>query len=372
MSGSAAQASLPVAWRVPLLALGMLSLVVGVAAGLWRAGWPVPLPRAELAAVHGPLMVAAFFGTVIGLERAVALGRRWAFLSPLACGLGGVGLLAGAAADWTMPMLAGGALVLTLATVRAAARQPSLHASVLAVAAALSALAPGLWLAGLNPAATLAWAAFLILTIAGERLELSRFMPPSPAARRVFLGIAGALLATVAAAPFSDAAARPFGLALVTLALWLLRQDVARRTVRQTGLTRFIAVCLLSGYAWLLVGGLLLAVQPEGPLRMDAALHALFVGFVLSMVFGHAPIIFPAIVRVNLPYRPRFYLPLAVLHVSLLLRVGGDLAGEPALRAWGAAGNALCLALFIPTMALAALAGRRVSRLSGSGKPRSE
>lgn len=35
---------------------------------------------------------------------------------------------------------------------------------------------------------------------------------------------------------------------LLALAAWLARHDVGRHTVRQTGLVRFIAVCLLSGY----------------------------------------------------------------------------------------------------------------------------
>ncbi len=362
MASPQAAGGLPVAWRVPLLVLGMLSLLAGIAAGLFRAGWGVPLPQAELAAQHGPLMAAAFFGTVIGLERAVALGRAWAFLSPLASGAGGLLLIAGAAPAPALSALAAGGLLLTLATVRAAARQPALHTRVLALAAAFAALSPLAWLFGYWSAAIAGWAGFLVLTIAGERLELSRFLPPSPRARQLFLGIVGALSLAIFVAIASDAGLRLFGLALVALAVWLLRQDVARRTVRQQGLTRFIAVCLLSGYAWLAVAGLLLALQPPGPLLMDAALHALFVGFVLAMVFGHAPIIFPAIVRVALPYHPRFYLPLLVLHASLLLRVGGDLASEPALRAWGAAGNALCIAVFILTMLAAALGGRHAAK----------
>lgn len=349
------------AWRLPLLVLGMLSLLAGVAAGLLRAGWGVPLPQPALAAQHGPLMVGAFFGTVIGLERAVALGRVWAFLSPLAAGAGGVALLAGADPQLALPLLAGGGLLLFAATVRAAARQPALHTRVLALAAALAAVAPLAWWAGMATVAVAGWAGFLVLTIAGERLELSRFLPPSPRARAVFVVIVGALLLAVLAAAQAAVALRPFGAGLLALAFWLLRQDVARRTVRQHGLTRFIAVCLLSGYAWLAVGGLLLALPPAGPLIMDAALHAVFVGFVLAMVFGHAPIIFPAIVRVALPYHPRFYVPLLVLHASLVLRVGGDLAGSVEARAWGAAGNALCLALFIVTMAAAALGARRTA-----------
>ena len=346
---------LPVVWRVPLLVLGMLSLLTGVLAGLLRAGWSLPLPRPELMAVHGPLMVAAFFGTVIGLERAVALGRRWGYLSPLAAGIGGLLLILGAAPVPALLLMAGGAAVLTLATLRAAERQPSLHAHILALASALAVLASLAWLFGRPSLAVAGWIGFLVLTIAGERLELSRFLPPSPRARQVFVSIVGLLLFSVIATGFSVVGMRLLGAALALLAIWLLRQDVARRTVRQQGLTRFIAVCLLSGYLWLFVGGVLLALQPPLALLADAALHAIFVGFVLAMVFGHAPIIFPAIVRVGLPYHVVFYLPLIVLHASLLLRVGGGLAGELEWRAWGAVGNALCLVLFIVTMASAAV-----------------
>ena len=77
----AMSADVPVAGRAPLLVLAFASLFAGMAAGLARLGWPFPAPVAELAALHGPLMACGFFGTVISLERAVALSRRWALLS---------------------------------------------------------------------------------------------------------------------------------------------------------------------------------------------------------------------------------------------------------------------------------------------------
>lgn len=72
-------------WRVPLLLLAFTSLFLGVGAGLARLGWSVP--TAGLAAMHGPLMASGFFGTVISLERAVALRQRWAYAAPLLSGL---------------------------------------------------------------------------------------------------------------------------------------------------------------------------------------------------------------------------------------------------------------------------------------------
>ena len=81
-------AGITVAWRVPLLVLAFASLFAGLAAGLARLGWPFPHPVADLVLLHGPLMASGFFGTVISLERAVALARRWGYLGPLFTGLG--------------------------------------------------------------------------------------------------------------------------------------------------------------------------------------------------------------------------------------------------------------------------------------------
>jgi hypothetical protein len=205
------------------------------------------------------------------------------------------------------------------------------------------------------------WLAFLILTIAGERLELSRFMPPSPVAKRVFAAILVAIVVGLAGIR-SDWGAPVFGAGLVALALWLAKQDIARRTVRGKGLTRFIAVCLLAGYAWLAVGGAVIVVAgalAPGPPSYDAALHALGLGFVFSMVFGHAPIIFPAVLRVAVPYHPTFYVPLALLHASLLVRVAGDAVGNPVWTAIGGGANALALVAFVVGTATAVARGRR-------------
>jgi hypothetical protein len=50
----------------------------------------VPALAQGQAGGHGALMVAAFFSTVISLERAVALRRLWPYVGPLSAGLGGL------------------------------------------------------------------------------------------------------------------------------------------------------------------------------------------------------------------------------------------------------------------------------------------
>jgi hypothetical protein len=144
------------------------------------------------------------------------------------------------------------------------------------------------------------------------------------------------------------------------LSLWLMRQDVARRTVKGRGLPRFIAVCLLTGYVWLALSGLTILVSSGlgyGGASYDAALHAVLLGFVFSMVFGHAPIILPAVLRVAVPYTPYFYLPLALLHVSLVVRLAGDWMILPQWRAWGGALNSVALLAFVLGTIAAVLRG---------------
>jgi hypothetical protein len=220
----------------------------------------------------------------------------------------------------------------------------------MAVGALCWVVGQSLWLAG-QPVHRVVWwwAGFLVLTIAGERLDLQRLQAPTVASRLAF-GLAAVVLVVglgLTAAARADGV-RVVAAGLVALATWLGAFDVARRTVRGTGLTRFIAVALLCGYAWLAAAGVLLLRSPDvaAGAPYDAIVHALFVGFVFSMIFGHAPIIFPAVLGRRLAYRPVFYLPLGLLHASLVLRVVGDLAGWLAGRQWGGLLNALAIVLF--------------------------
>jgi len=358
---AAGTGGVPPLGRVPLLILGFVGLLLGVGAGLARLGWSVPAAAASASALHGPLMICGFFGVVISLERAVAIGARWAYAGPLAAGIGTIAALAGAAAvaPW---LYVAGSLVLLAATIDVFRRQPALFTFTLTLGALCWSTGNALWAGGAIAHDVVTWwLAFLILTIAGERLELSRFLPPSPFATAAFAAILAVVVVGLlgAGAPWGP---QVFGGGLVALSAWLVKQDIARRTVRNRGLTRFIAVCLLSGYLWLAIGGAVIVAAgglAPGSVSYDAALHALALGFVFSMVFGHAPIIFPAVLRVAVPYHPAFYVPLALLHASLVVRVAGDATGQFAWTSAGGLVNALALAAFIAGTATAVVRGRR-------------
>jgi hypothetical protein len=341
-----------------LLACVAASLLAGIAGGLFRLGvvatdapW---LGRAALA--HAALMMCGFMGTVIGIERAIAARRRLAWSAPLLSGVSGILLLIGEQAAAGILLVVAG-LAFVLVNVALVRRQRAPHTLLLLASAGAWAAGNLLFAGGADAAAVLPWwFAFLVMTVGAERLEMTRLMRRRPAAQPALtLLLAFLLLGAGASAARPVAGGVVFGLALLALALWLFTFDVARRTVRAQALPRYMAVCLLAGYAWLAAGGIAWAATALGWPARDLALHALGLGFLFSMILGHAPVILPAIARIKLQFGALFYLPLAALHGSLLLRLGAGFFDVGARRT-GALLNVVALAFFAATVAAAACA----------------
>ncbi|MBE7534342.1 MAG: hypothetical protein HS124_01235 [Anaerolineales bacterium] len=334
---------------IPLLALAILALLFAMWAGLLRLGWRIPsIPNLALA--HGPLMVSGFLGVLIPLERAVAIRKKWMYASPIAAGVGWVSLLF-APTIGAILMTFGSvvALLILLVMVR---REPVVHTITMAIGVLSWVIGNILWTLGF-PIAQLVhwWIGFFILTIGGERLELSRVLRPTRQQTRIFSGLVVALLGGAILAMFNDnGGARLSGAATLALALWFLKNDLAARNIHHPNpLTRYIAYCLFLGFIWLGIGGtlqLIFGAGYAGPIY-DAMLHTIFVGFVISMIFGHSPIIFPAILGVPINYYPSFYIHFALLHASLLLRVAADLTNQVELRRVGGLLNEVAIVLFL-------------------------
>jgi hypothetical protein len=343
--------------RLPLLLLAMLTLLSGLWAGLLRLGWQLPPLAPRLAGVHGPLMVSGFLGTLISLERVVALDmrgqqRRIYYLAPLLAALGALLTMLALPPGIGRSLSVLGAAGLVLMFGQIYRLQPTTDHAVMGLGALLWLAGNGLWLAG-QPLATVApwWAGFFILTIAGERLELARVLLLRRSARGQFLASTGLLLAgLLLQLLWFDGGLRFFSLALLAIGFWLLRYDIARRTIRRPGLTRFMAACLLPGYVWLVVAGLLWLTYGgqyrAGPIY-DAMLHAIFLGFVFSMIFGHAPVIFPALTGREMTFSRLFYVHLGLLQVTVLLRVGSDLLLWQPGRQWAGLLNEVALVIFL-------------------------
>lgn len=335
-------------------------LLLGLNAGLLLLGLPAVLVTERLPELHAPLLVLGFLGTLISLERAVALRARWAFLAPIVIGWGALLALAPLPAPLAPGIVTAGFAVHLWQYRAIWARQPMTATAVQALGA-LSGLSAALaWTGGVAPARLVPlFAAFLVLTITGERLELARVAAPPLAAERALfvlaLAFAGATLLTLTSPAVAVPAA---GVLLVGIVGWLLRYDVARALVRRSGLVRYVAGCLLTGYAWLALAGLgwlLGGARTEGAVY-DATTHAVFLGFVMTMIMAHAPIILPAVLRLRIPYHPVLYVPVALLQLSLLVRVvAGDAWGDVAALRIGGIGAAVSLVGFAATAAAVAL-----------------
>ena len=351
--------------RAVFLVPAGLALLAGLDAALLLLGLPAPVPGERLPEVHGVLLVLGFLGTVIALERAVALRRPAGFLAPALLGVGALLVVSPAPRQVGQAVSLAGAGALVVVYAGLWRRQRDEAVLVQALGAVLATGAALLWLGGVPVPLMLPWlVGFVVLTIGGERLELARIAMGTGAGPTLVVLAGGLLAGVVASLLWPVAGTSLLGLALLTLVGWLAAHDVARRTIRTTGLARFTAGCMLAGYAWLAVaGGIWLLVGPvSAGAGYDAVIHAVFLGFTVSMVMAHAPVILAAVIRRPLPFSPLLIAPAVLLHATLLLRLGvGDARGLTAAWRWGGVGTIVAVLLFVLVAAGSLVVGSRRS-----------
>ena len=333
-----------------------ISLLAGLDGALLLLGVWSPVTSTRLSEWHGPLMVLGFVGTVICLERAVALGHRLAYLVPAMSGFGVIVLLAPLPFDSARAGLA----LLTLAqlgllTIYVPLWQRS-HDDAIVIQGAGAFCAAGaaaLLTTGVHVSQIVGWlACYMILTICGERLELSRLtMARNRALSALCLAVVAALLVSVVSPAIGW---RVLGVVLIGLAVWLCRHDVARGGLRRGGQAAYIGTLLMVGYLWLATAGIVCTVQgpPISRSGYDAVVHSLFLGFTMGMILGHAPIILPAVLQVRLKWTTWFWLPAFLLEASLLVRIGiGDGLDRSAAVQAGGTVNVLSLLTLVAVVA---------------------
>jgi hypothetical protein len=130
---------------------------------------------------------------------------------------------------------------------------------------------------------------------------------------------------------------------------------MAIKSVKQAGEHRYSAILLLTGYVWLIITAIFLFTGNVNSfwIRCYTTLHSFFIGFVISMIFSHAPIILHAVLKLPAkPYRPGLYVLFIAMQTSLVARVVADVLVLPALlRKWSGMINGITLLLFFITIA---------------------
>lgn len=334
-----------------ILPLALLSMLIGIYIGFIRIGWAFPVFASLPIPHHGILMAGSFLGTLISVERVSVLKNRWAWLIPLlivsslfflifqqnqvAFGVlvvGSIGYFGISFQNYMTYKLKGDILMLIGAFFQLVAFTIFIFTHS-------------------YPMSFAGWLLFFLLTIVGERLNLTRFLPVSRKADIELYVWFSVLIVSSFLYHFGFAVL--VSLCLWGIAQWLLRNDIALVNIRKSGHYQFLGAALIGAYIWLFITGALGLIKSDNPYLYDALLHAFFVGFVLSMVLAHAPIIFPALLQIRItPFHPIMYVWLLVLHISLFIRVYGDIFESYELRKLGGLFNGLSFVGYLLTVAL--------------------
>jgi hypothetical protein len=334
--------------RIPFVVLAIISLILGLLAGLSRIGWNLPIGNAV--PHHGVIMVGGFLGTLITLEKIIPLKEGYLYLIPIASGSSVLMFLVGEPVV-AMAMLVLASIAMVAVTIVYLLRVRSI-VYVVMLAGSLSWLLGNivLWTSNFYPAALSWWMCFALFIITSERLELMKFLPVSSTSKAILLfalfcfGVGGAL-------SFHGIGRYISSVSLAATAIWLLRFDVLKLLLEKQGQPRFMAISLLCGYFSLLLTAVFIVAMGEQLYSYDITVHLFFIGFVFSMIFAHGPVILPGVLGISSkPYGWQLYLWLIALHVSLIARLLGDALTLHELRKYSGILTALSIVGYFITI----------------------
>ena len=316
-----------------LFPLIVLALIMGVAGGLVRIGY-LGMMVPGTAANHGILMVGGFLGTLISLERSMVMKKRIWLLIPLISGLSiPVLLLVPGWPAFGHSLLFVASLGLMAIMYLQSLRHPVIYQYVMTMGAVL-------WMAGnfillysgFVPAAVPWWIGFILFTIVGERLELSKFLPTPKLAKSGLLLLLTLFFIGIWI-PFHRYGNWLMGTCAIMISFWLVHYDMAKIASKKEDQFKYIGIGLRVGYVWLTLHGIMLCFLEPHALYYDLYIHTFFLGFAFSMIWAHAPIILPMVLNIrHTPYHPILWVGWIVFQVSLLGRILVSLIGLPEWR----------------------------------------
>ena len=180
---------------------------------------------------------------------------------------------------------------------------------------------------------------FPVLFILGERIELTRIIS-SPKSnkgfRRALMAAAGSIIlfAVGSRESFSMLGNVTFLigsvlLLVVFLSILIVENHNLRLLLKsRRPLQHYISRHVRVAYAWAVIGMFLAICYSLRGFEFDLYdpfIHSLTLGFIGTMMLAHGPVILPGVLKRKFNEEKLTMLPLAVLTLSVVLRVGGDL-----------------------------------------------
>ncbi len=310
-------------WRIPFMLFAVINLIAGIWAGLIRLGWEIPLT--VVAVHHGAIMVGGFLSTLIALEKAIPLKKRIVLIVPVVSALSLIMVVPGFYHPGLYFLIAGSVGLFIIHGFYSKLYPRDLSIKLMLVGAGCLIVGNVMLMkTQFYPASFPWWMGFLLFTITAERIELSKFLPVSKYAKYLLLAFLGLFLLGLLI-PFHGAGKYLSAVAMIGIALWMLKHDVMRIGLKKKGLTKFSSVALLIANGWLIVNGILLVAIPEAAYSYDILVHSFFIGYAFAMIFAHGPIILPGVLGItSKPFHGVLYGWLFLVQGSLLLRLIAD------------------------------------------------
>jgi hypothetical protein len=180
---------------------------------------------------------------------------------------------------------------------------------------------------------------FLVLFILGERIELTRIVS-SPKSNKGFRRVL--VTAAVSIILFGVGSAERFTmlanltfligsalLLIVFLSVLIVENHNLRLLLKSPRpLQHYVSRHVRVAYGWAVIGMFLAIGYSLSGFEYDLYdpfIHSLTLGFIGTMMLAHGPVILPGVLRRKFNEEKLTMLPLAVLTLSVILRVGGDL-----------------------------------------------
>lgn len=300
-------------FRIFIIILAFFSLFIGLIIGVTRIGiWSL---FSYLQPHHSAILVGSFFGTLITLERVITIKRIWTIFLPILNGSSILLFLLNMPHIAQISLILGG-FVLTAIYLSFFIQRKSLINFMFVVSGIIYIWSFWFYTTSLIES-MYAWVLFFLFTIIAERLELTEYLNVPDFFKRLIAGSLITLVVILLAKNYIQFKLI-FGLISLVTSTLMMRYDIAVKNILSKEPHRFRGWAILVGYIWLIVFALSHLFDLP---NVDILIHSFFLGFVMNMVFAHAGIILPVVLRKSVEMNPKYtYSIWITFQIILLMR----------------------------------------------------